>query len=228
VRSCVAPWKEADPFHAATRWEAGLDSGFERDPTALVIVGPDKKDAGRLVVGYSARWIPPRRSVSKTRQETTSWMAEVFDAVAAACHRYGVARMTPDSHLGATVRDELSRRCVNVNERRIVAGPERLLAWRNLRARINLGRIVLPDDRQLVTELLRIRTSADGSSIVKPRVGDSHCDLADALVGAVASLDRAGASSGGVLGTADDAALDGEVWGDEEGRYSDLSYSMKL
>ena len=61
---------------------------------------------------------------------------------------------------------------MSVAEKRIVQGPERLLAWRNLRARVNLGRIVLPDDRPVVTELLR--TSADGGSIVKPRVGDSH------------------------------------------------------
>lgn len=224
VRACVASWREADPYHAATDWTAGFDAGFERDPSALAIVGRDRADAGRLVVGYTQRWIPPRRTSSKTRSETTAHMATVFDQVAGACRSYGVSRLVPDSHLGATVRDELRRRGVNVNEGRIVAGPERLLAWRNLRARVNLGRIVLPDDRQLVTELLRIRTTADGGSIVKPRVGDSHGDLADATVAAVASLDRSGASSGAALASTagiDDPGL-GEVWPESDIRY-DLS-----
>jgi hypothetical protein len=232
VRACVAPWREADPFHAATRWEAGFDAGFERDPSALAIVGRDRMDASRLIVGYTQRWIPPRRTVSKTRQETTSWMAQVFDEVAAVCKGYGVARLVPDSHLGATVRSELSRRNVHVAEQRIVQGAERLLAWRNLRARVNLGRIVLPDDPQLVTELLRIRTSADGAGIVKPRTGDSHCDLADALVNAVASIDSSGAASGGVLATVgwdDDGGLDrGLVVGDEFGRNDPLTYDEAL
>jgi hypothetical protein len=222
VRSCVQPWREADHFHAGDRWTAGFDAGFERDPSALVIVGHPKGEPGKLIVGYTQRWVPPRRTESKTRQETSAWMAQVFDEAAAAVKRYGCSRLVPDSHLGATVKHEFSRRGVNVSEHKILSGPERLLAWRNLRARINMGRILIPDDRQLVAELLRVRTSRDGANLVLPRVGDSHCDLAVALVSAVATLDAHGAGSGTVTPLSPEA-LGGEVWPE-----SDLSYDERV
>jgi hypothetical protein len=222
VRSCVQPWREADHFHAGDRWTAGFDAGFERDPSALVIAGHPKREPGKLIVGYTQRWVPPRRNESKTRQETSAWMAQVFDEAAAAVKKYGCSRLVPDSHLGATVRHEFSRRGVNVSEHKILSGPERLLAWRNLRARINMGRILIADDRQLVAELLRVRTSRDGANLVLPRVGDSHCDLAVALVSAVATLDASGAGSGAVTPLSPDA-MGGEVYAE-----SGLTYDMGL
>jgi hypothetical protein len=89
------------------------------------------------------------------------------------------------------------------------------------------GRIALADDQQLVAELLRIRTSADGGSIVKRRVGDSHCDLADAVLGAVAALDSAGAGSGSVLPMAG-WAEGGLELDDKGGRIAAFAYDAGL
>ena len=63
-----------------------------------------------------------------------------------------------------------------------------------MRARILTKRIELPNDPQLVAELSRLRTKyrAGSATVEIPRSGDSHCDLAVALMAAVAELDRHG------------------------------------
>ncbi len=56
-----------------------------------------------------------------------------------------------------------------------------------MRARLNLGQLELYPDEQLLAELGRLRTryTAGSSSVVNPRVGGSHGDLAQALALAV-------------------------------------------
>jgi hypothetical protein len=67
-------------------------------------------------------------------------------------------------------------------------------AFRALRARVYSGRIRLPDDDALVSELCRLRTRLRaGSSLVEvPRSGADHCDSAVALAAAVLELDTRG------------------------------------
>ena len=58
-------------------WLAAMDPSFSRDPTALAIVGRDKYDRERLLLGYAGRWLPPRpkRRVLRSRPATliTAW-----------------------------------------------------------------------------------------------------------------------------------------------------------
>jgi hypothetical protein len=63
-----------------------------------------------------------------------------------------------------------------------------------LRARLNLGGLELYDAPGLVAELRRLRTryAAGAASVVNPRAGGSHGDLAQALALAVYDLDRHG------------------------------------
>jgi len=63
-----------------------------------------------------------------------------------------------------------------------------------VRARILRKRIELPNDPQLVAELSRLRTKyrAGPATVEIPRSGDSHCDVAVALMAAVIELDRHG------------------------------------
>ena len=75
-----------------------------------------------------------------------------------------------------------------------------------LRGRINEGSIELPEHTDLLRELRAIRTryAAGRSSVVLPRVGGSHCDLAQSLALAVLRHDR-------VFGTDGTANLDWDV-----------------
>lgn len=86
-----------------------------------------------------------------------------------------------------------------------MTAPTKDAAFGFLRGRLNDGSIELPEHAQLLRELRAVRTryAAGRSSVVLPRIGGSHCDLAQALAIGVFEHDRTGMGSG-------DASIDGQ------------------
>jgi hypothetical protein len=52
-----------------TGWIGSFDPAFNRDPAALSIVGRRHDDSSRLIVGYTQRWLPPRRGLLRRSRE---------------------------------------------------------------------------------------------------------------------------------------------------------------
>ena len=151
-----------------------------------------------MLVGHVERWLPRKggRLSRRTRDERDLWIDSTLDRVASIAKRFG-ATVISDQHLPGVVSDELRRR--GVPRVKIVpwTASTRSEAFQALRARIATERVSIPDDEQLVAELLRVRTKfRAGASVVEiGRVGDSHGDLAVALAAGVRALDSRGAGS---------------------------------
>jgi len=125
-----------------------------------------------------------------------------------------------DQHLPGTVVHEFAKHGIHASVRPWAA-ESRTRAAQAVRARIYTRKIELPDDQQLIVELGRLRTKyrAGSATVEIPKIGDSHCDIAVALMAAVGELERGGV--GGtplpVAGCIDNAAID-RVFGESTQR----------
>jgi hypothetical protein len=170
-------------------WVAGLDPAFSSDPFGLVLVGRDKRDRRRLLVGLVRSWVPPRlkpASLDEARVVEDAVLAEVASVL-----RLFDARAITDQYKSAGVAERLRRYGIRVRTEAMTA-PVKDAAFGFLRGRINEGSVELPEHPELTRELRAIRTryAAGRSSVVLPRIGGSHCDLAQALAIAVFEHDR--------------------------------------
>jgi hypothetical protein len=175
----------------AVSWIAGIDPAFSSDPFGLCIVGRHPADRGRLLLGCARAWTPTRRkpvSLEESRQVEDSLLAEV----AAVCQRFG-ARVVTDQYKSAGVADRLSRFGLYVRTEPMTA-PSKDAAFGFLKGRLSDGTLELYEQPDLLAELRRLRTkyTAGRSSVVNPRVGRSHGDIAQALALAVYEHDRHG------------------------------------
>jgi hypothetical protein len=173
----------------AEGWVAGLDPAFSGDPFGLVLVGRDPRDRRRLVVGRVASWLPQVRkaaSLEEGRSLEDAVLAEVAQVI-----RLFRARAVTDQYKAAGVAERLRRYGIHVRVEAMTA-PTKDAAFGFLRGRLNEGGIELYEHPDLLRELRAIRTRyrAGKSSVVLPRVGGSHCDLAQALSIAVYEHDR--------------------------------------
>jgi hypothetical protein len=193
IRDVVASWREALPGDA-TGWVLGFDAAFASDPAAVAVVGRSAADSAHLLCGHVQRWLPARsrRRARRSREEDTARIEAVIADVASIAARYR-ARVVCDQHLPGTVVHEFSKHGVRAVIRPWTA-ESRTQAAQAVRARIYTRRIELPDSPQLVAELARLRSKyrAGSATVEVPRVGDSHCDVAVALMAAVGELDRRG------------------------------------
>lgn len=169
----------------ATAWIAGLDPAFSSDPFGLALVGRAPSDRQRLVLGMARAWKPRagRRSASfeDRRQVEDAVLAEVAEI----CLRYR-ARVVTDQFAAQPVMDFLRRRGLHVRTHAMSASSKSAI-FAALRARLNAATLDLYEHPDLVAELRRLRTkfTAGQASVVNPRVGGSHGDLAQALALAV-------------------------------------------
>jgi hypothetical protein len=175
----------------AVSWIAGIDPAFSSDPFGLCIVGRHPLDRGRLLLGCARAWTPTRRkpvSLEESRQVEDSLLADV----AAVCQRFG-ARVVTDQYKSAGVADRLSRFGLYVRTEPMTA-PSKDAAFGFLKGRLNDATLELYEQPDLLAELRRLRTkyTAGRSSVVNPRVGRSHGDIAQALALAVYEHDRHG------------------------------------
>jgi hypothetical protein len=139
------------------------------------------------VLGLVRAWAPRRRGFRKAEsfEERREVEDEVLAEVAEVCKRYG-ARCVTDQYAAPQVVARLRQLGLSVSTIPMTA-TSKTAAFQELRARLNMGELELYPDEQLQAELGRLRTryTAGSSSVVNPRVGGSHGDLAQALALAV-------------------------------------------
>lgn len=232
VRAAVTLPGELHPGDG-TNWIGGLDPAFSSDPFGLALVGRDPRDRARLLVGLVRSWAPPRRK-AVSLEEGRSFEDVVLAEVAQVLRLFGASAVT-DQYKSAGVVERLRRHGVSVRSVAMTA-PVKDAAFGFLRGRLNEGSIELFEHPDLLRELraIRVRYAAGRSSVVLPRIGGSHCDLAQALAIACLEHDRRslegggrtlGGSEAGVASAADDprsalrlrreralARLEGDGW----------------
>lgn len=178
---------ELEPSHADRWLVAGLDPAFSHDPFGLAIVGsvrPRFGETERLVLGLARAWLPMRGdgSFEEKRAVEDAVLREVADT----CLRYRVSKVVTDQYAADAIIDYLERCGLSVAK--LAMTPQtKTAAYMELRARLNLGTLDLYPQPQLLAELRRLRTryAAGSASVINPRVGGSHGDLAQALALAV-------------------------------------------
>jgi hypothetical protein len=192
IRDAVADRVELLP-EQASGWVAGLDPAFASDPFGLALVG--RRDGG-LVLGRVQTWTPKRRWLRKAQsfEERREVEDELLAEVAEVCKRYG-ARCVTDQYAAPAVVERLCGFGLSVQAVPMTAS-SKTAAFQELRGRLNMGELELYPDQQLLAELGRLRTryTAGLSSVVNPRVGSSHGDLAQALALACYAMRGAGSA----------------------------------
>ena len=183
------------PPELCTGWVAGLDPAFSSDPFGLAIVGRDPVDRRQLRLGVARAW-KPSRSKPGSFEERRAIEDAVLDEVADVCLRYR-ARVVTDQYAARSIVEYLQRKGLSVRTEPMTAA-SKTASFTAFRARLNLGGLELYDAPGLVAELRRLRTryAAGQASVINPRAGGSHGDLAQALALAIYSLDRFGVGSG--------------------------------
>lgn len=196
------------PPEFCTDWVAGLDPAFSSDPFGLAIVGRDPADRQQLRLGLVQSW-RPSRTKPDSFEERRAIEDAVLDEVAAVCLRYR-ARLVTDQYAAKSIVNYLQRKGLAVRTEAMTAATK-TAAFTALRARLNLGGLELYNGPGLVAELRRLRTkyAAGASSVVNPRAGGSHGDLAQALALAVFEFDRHGLSSSQTWQPREPQAVDG-------------------
>jgi hypothetical protein len=180
------------PAEMGTGWVAGLDPAFSSDPFGLAIVGRDRRTSdGRLVLGLARRWMPSPHK-ARTLDEARAIEDAVLDEAAAVCLGYG-ARVVTDQFKSRGVADYLRRKGLSVRTEPMTAA-SKTAAFSALRARLYLDGLELYEEAQLLAELRRLRSkyAAGQASVVNPRSGGSHGDIAQALAIAIYEHDRHG------------------------------------
>jgi hypothetical protein len=182
IEEAVADRGELAP-EQATGWVAGLDPAFSSDPFGLALVGRER-GSQRLLLGLARAWLPSRQR-AESFEERRLVEDVVLAEVAAVCKSFG-ARVVTDQYAAPAVTDRLRREGLNVRTVPMTA-TSKTAAFSELRARLNVGAIELYEHPDLLAELRRLRTryAAGSASVVNPRVGGSHGDLAQATAMAV-------------------------------------------
>jgi hypothetical protein len=193
VEAAVADRGELLP-EQASGWVAALDPAFSQDPFGLALVGRDKGDPQRLVLGLARAWRPERKKRFLRRDELAAEFSEaVLAEIAATCKRFG-ARVVTDQYAGPQVVAALRKHGLAVQSVPMTAASKTGI-FVELRARLNAGSLEFYGEPQLLGELRRLRTrfSAGSSQVINPRVGGSHGDMAQAL--ALARWEQRGVGS---------------------------------
>lgn len=191
VDAVVAPYDELPP-DACDAWIAGIDPAFTKDPFALVIVGRDRANPDRLVVGCVRTWMPPKQKPATT-QERRALEDRVLGEVCDVLQRYRVAAVIHDQHQAAVVGEAIRRRGLWPEEFNLSASTK-LDVFQNVKARIVSRTLQLPEHELLAAELKRVRArqTRTGRILETPTVRGTHCDTAIGLALAVAYIDRNG------------------------------------
>jgi hypothetical protein len=174
----------------ATDWIAGCDPAFSHDPFALVLVGRDKRDRDRLLVGAVRSWVPAARK-TPSLDERRVVEDTVLDEVAQVIKLYG-ARAVTDQFRSSGVTDRLKKKGITVQPESMTSAMKDS-AFQFLRSRFTEGSVELFEHPGLLRELKSVRTryAANRSSIVLPRNhAGGHGDLAQALAIAVLAHDQ--------------------------------------
>jgi hypothetical protein len=166
-------------------WIVGADPAFASDVFGVAVVGVDRSDSKRLLVGQVHGWQGERQESfegSRLRQD------EIIRRLVGVCREYNAGSVASDSHQVRAIRSRLQEHGIRVVEIPFT-GDGRRQVFSGLRLKLDAGEIELPRHNDLLQELraLRVRYTSSGQVVDIPRVGRSHCDRAVALALAVAA-----------------------------------------
>jgi hypothetical protein len=172
-----APARPAD----CVSWTCGMDPAFFSDSYGCALVGRAVGDEGLLRVGDLFAVNPADlrpRSIEARRQREDVVLATVWERIEPYVG-HGL-RIVTDQHQASAVESYFGRRGVEVVVVNLT-GPKQTEAFVSLRARLQDGSLAMWDDAATLEELRRVRAGSNTESIVLPRFGASHCDIASAL-----------------------------------------------
>jgi hypothetical protein len=192
----LAPPGELPP-EAGVGWTCGLDPSFSSDPFGVAVVGHAPGEPRRLIVGAVRAWRPRRRKPDSF-EELASVQEETLASIVEFLEPYEVTSAITDQYAAKPVLDRLSRDGIYAQQLTMTATSKTAI-YSELRSRLYNGSLAVPDNPDLVAELRRLRTrfAAGSSSVVIPRAGGSHGDMAQALALATYAM-RSSAGAGRV------------------------------
>jgi phage terminase large subunit-like protein len=164
---------------ASLEWIVGVDPAFKTDVFACVVVGVDRNDPRRLLVGAVRGWEGERADSFEGERLRED---EILRRVVEVCRAFATRRVVTDSHKARAIQARLREHGITVVETPFT-GDSRRQVFASLRLKLDAGELELPNDPQLLLELraLRVRYTSSGQTVEIPRVGRSHCDRAVAL-----------------------------------------------
>jgi hypothetical protein len=173
-----------------SHWIVGLDPAFSSDPFGCAVVGRSPEDPRRIRLAMVRAWKPRKADSFEARRAVED---ELLSEVIGVCQRYGAMAVT-DQYASRAVVDRLMRAGVPVRVNAMTA-TSKTAAFAELRARLYDGTLELYDEQGLLAELRRLRSkfTAGSSTVVNPRVGGSHGDMAQAAAIAVMAHAQQGA-----------------------------------
>lgn len=166
-------------------WIAALDPSFHADQFGVVLLAESVHEPGVIVAGLMDGIKPGERlrSLQRRRSREDATLAKVAELIAP----YRPRTIVSDQHQADALRSYFGREGRHV---KIVGltGPLQTSMFVETRARLVDGSLRLWKFQPLIEELRRVRAGKTTESIVLPRFGDSHCDVASALALGVREL----------------------------------------
>lgn len=185
LEACVGEGGDVPP-QAGLEFSLGIDPALSSDVFGVVVLGVERSDPSQMVCARVLGW---QGEKSDTFEAARLREDELLDRVVAVCAEYHISRVATDVFKAREITARLSERGIEVVEVPF-SGDGRRQAFAQLRLAIDEGRIDLPNEPQLLTELraLRVKYTAAGQVVEIPRLaGKSHCDRAIALCLAIAA-----------------------------------------
>lgn len=182
IEAVVAERGELDPC-AVVEPEAAADLAFERDSSAVAVIGRDPDDDQRLRLAALRSWSPQHgRPLS---------FSAVLDEIADVALAYGCHRISIDQFSSVGASEHLRRRGLTVNVVPTTAQSKSAM-YVDLKQRIYENELELYRHDGLLGELRRLETqTVPGRATVRSRrLGSSHGDLAAALALTAAQIRR--------------------------------------
>jgi hypothetical protein len=176
------------PFQSTYEWLVAVDPAFSSDVFGVVVLGAHRDEPSQLTVARVLGW---QGEKAETFEHGRLREDELLDRVLGVCREYRCARVATDVHKAKEISARLGEHGIEVVEVPFM-GNDRRQAFAQLRLVIDEGRIDLPAEPQLLTELraLRVKYTSAGQVVEIPRLaGKSHCDRAVALCLGIASLE---------------------------------------
>ena len=195
---------------ACDEWLCGLDPAFVRDAFGVVLIGRNHAEPDRLRLGLALGLTSESGSTFEDRRLGED---ERLAAVAAILRDYQPTVTLADQYAGGPVRERLSRLGIEVTPYNL-SQETKAAAFQELRQRLYTGELELYSHPGLLSELRRLglKYTPRGPSVITPRQGLSHCDIAIAAALA-AQAARAEVEAFGVRGDSFAIEHDLSGWG---------------
>jgi hypothetical protein len=167
-------------FDPAFDYSLGIDPAMSSDTFGCVVLGVKRSDPAQMVCCRVHGW---QGEKSDTFEQARLREDQLLGKVVAVCAEYRIRSVATDIFKAREIRNRLAEHGVTVVDVPFT-GEGRRAVFTALRLVIDEGRIDLPREPQLLTELraLRVKYTSTGQVVEIPRLaGKSHCDRAVAL-----------------------------------------------